>query len=103
MSHWAELDDNNIVIRVVVCDNDDPNGDEGYQWLLDNLGGRWIQTSYNANFRGTFAAVGGRYDVTEDRFYNPLSNPKQRPAHLAPPFSVVPENGTTIYTFGDEQ
>ena len=50
MSHWAELDENNKVIRVLVGDNNDPNGDEGYQWLLDNLGGTWVQTSYTALF-----------------------------------------------------
>jgi hypothetical protein len=43
MSHWAELNANNKVIRVLVGDNNDPNGDEGYQWLLDNLGGTWVK------------------------------------------------------------
>lgn len=52
MSHWAELDTDNKVIRVTVGDNNDPNGDEGYQWLLDNLGGTWVKTSYNKNFAG---------------------------------------------------
>ena len=47
MSHWAELDESNIVLRVLVGDNNDPVGDEGYQWLIDNLGGTWIKTSYN--------------------------------------------------------
>ena len=47
MSHWAEIDKNNIVLRVTVGDNNDPVGDEGYQWLIDNLGGTWIKTSYN--------------------------------------------------------
>jgi hypothetical protein len=37
MAHWAELDENNVVIRVTVGDNNDPAGDEGYQWLLNNL------------------------------------------------------------------
>ncbi len=46
MAHWAELDENNIVTRVLVGDNNDPAGDEGYQWLLDNLGGTWKKTSY---------------------------------------------------------
>ena len=50
MSHWAELDKNNKVIRVTVGDNNDFNGDEGYQWLIDNLGGTWIKTSYNTQF-----------------------------------------------------
>lgn len=47
MAHWAEIDENNNVIRVTVGDNNDPRGDEGYQWLIDNLGGTWIKTSYN--------------------------------------------------------
>jgi hypothetical protein len=72
MSHWAELDDTNTVLRVVVCDNNDPNGDEGYQWLIDNLGGRWIQTSYNNNFRGIFAGIGYTYDQENDVFVKPV-------------------------------
>jgi hypothetical protein len=47
MSHWAEIDSENKVIRVLVCDNNDPVGDQGYQWLTTNLGGTWIATSYN--------------------------------------------------------
>ena len=46
MAHWAELDESNKVIRVLVGDNNDRAGDEGYQWLLDNLGGTWVKTSY---------------------------------------------------------
>ena len=65
MAHWAELDENNIVIRVTVGDNNDPAGDEGYQWLIDNLGGTWIQTSYNANFGGKYAAIGDTWNGTE--------------------------------------
>jgi hypothetical protein len=68
MAHWAEVDENNIVLRVVVTDNNDPAGDEGYQWLIDNLGGKWIQTSYNKNFRKNFAGVGGIYDEELDVF-----------------------------------
>jgi hypothetical protein len=68
MSHWAEIDENNIVLRVLVGDNNDPNGDEGLQWLLDNIGGTWIQTSYNANFRGKFAGIGDIYDSENDIF-----------------------------------
>jgi len=68
MAHFAELDKNNVVLRVVVTDNNDPNGDEGYQWLIDNLGGRWVQTSYNNNFRGIFAGPGMVYEEDKDRF-----------------------------------
>lgn len=69
MAHWAELDDDNIVLRVLVGSNDDP--DEGYGWLIENLGGRWVQTSYNHNFRGRFAGIGFTYDETLDAFIAP--------------------------------
>jgi len=72
MAHWAELDENNIVVRVTVGDNDDPNGDEGYLWLLNNLGGRWVKTSYNGNIRGKFAGVGDTYDESIDEFVAPV-------------------------------
>lgn len=69
MSHWAELDGNNIVLRVVIGSNEDP--DEGYGWFIDNLGGRWVKTSYNAaanGFRGKYAGIGDYYDETLDQF-----------------------------------
>lgn len=75
MSHWAELDENNVVIRVLVGDNNDPNGDEGYQWLIDNLGGRWIQTSYNNNFRKQYAGKGFTYNPDLDIFIAPQPFP----------------------------
>ena len=75
MSHWAELDETNKVLRVLVGDNNDPAGDEGYQWLIDNLGGTWIKTSYNAatnGFRYNFAGVGFTYDSVDDAFIAPM-------------------------------
>jgi hypothetical protein len=71
MSHWAELDNENKVIRVLVGDNNDPNGDEGYQWLIDNLGGTWVKTSYNGNIRKQYAAIGFTYDENADVFIRP--------------------------------
>jgi hypothetical protein len=71
MSHWAEIDNSNKVIRVLVGDNNDPAGDEGYQWLLDNLGGTWIKTSYNGNIRKNYAGVGYTYDAIRDAFIAP--------------------------------
>ena len=71
MSHWAEIDNDNKVIRVLVGDNNDPNGDEGYQWLIDNLGGTWIKTSYNGNIRKNFAGAGYTYDSIRDAFIAP--------------------------------
>lgn len=78
MAHFAEIDENNVVIRVLVTDNDDLNGDEGYQWLIDNLGGRWVKTSYNTQggvhlsngipLRKNFAGIGFTYDEKLDAF-----------------------------------
>lgn len=72
MSHWAEVDETNTVIRVLVGDNNDPAGDEGYQWLIDNLGGTWVKTSYNGNIRYNFAGVGYTYDLIDDAFIAPI-------------------------------
>ena len=71
MSHWAELDSSNKVIRVTVGDNNDPAGDEGYQWLINNLGGIWVKTSYNGTIRKNFAGVDFTYDEERDAFIAP--------------------------------
>ena len=71
MGHWAEVNNNNKVIRVLGGDNNDPADDEGYQWLIDNLGGTWIKTSYNAKIRGNYAGIGYIYLPLEDIFMPP--------------------------------
>jgi len=71
MSNWAEIDSSNKVTRVLVGDNNDPNGDEGYKWLIDNLDGTWIKTSYNAKIRGKYAGIGDTYDADKDIFVAP--------------------------------
>jgi hypothetical protein len=69
MSHFAELDENNIVLRVLVGDNNLPN--EGYDWFVENLGGTWVQTSYNGTIRRNFAGIGYTYDEELDAFIAP--------------------------------
>ena len=69
MSHFAEINADNKVIRVVVGDNSMPN--EGYNWLIDNLGGTWIQTSYNNRIRFNYAGIGYTYDEVRDAFIAP--------------------------------
>jgi len=71
MAHWAEIDQNNVVLRVLVGDNNDLAGDEGYQWLINNLAGTWIKTSYNGNIRKNFAGIGFTYDEALDAFIPP--------------------------------
>ena len=81
MSHWAEIDSENKVVRVLVGDNNDPNQDEGYQWLINNLGGTWVKTSYNTQggvhllggvpLRKNYAGIGFTYDKQRDAFIPP--------------------------------
>ena len=68
MAYWAELDENNVVLRVTVGDDNDPNGDKGYQWLIDNLGGTWVETFFDSQ---DFASVGCTYDSVEGKFLVP--------------------------------
>lgn len=64
MAHFAEINSNNKVLRVLVVDNSQEG--RGQQFLADDLGlgGTWIQTSYNANFGGKFAGPGDVWDGT---------------------------------------
>jgi hypothetical protein len=71
MSHFAQIDENNIVIQVCTGSNSDPNRDEGYQLLVDTFGGRWIKTSYNNSIRKNYAGIGYRYDEERDAFIPP--------------------------------
>ena len=67
-THWAELDDNDIVLRVVVGKDTE---DEAFQWVTNNLGGRWIRTSFTGKIRKNFATVGGTYSKELDAFIAP--------------------------------
>ena len=71
MAHFAEVDNNNIVLRVLVVDNSLEH--KGADFLSNDLGlgGTWIQTSYNGNFRKNFAGIGYTYDSVRDAFIAP--------------------------------
>lgn len=80
MAHFAELDENNRVLRVVVVaaeDTSDDQGNEveaiGAEYCHVLFGGRWIQTSYTARIRGKYAGEGDRYDSDRDLFIDPLA------------------------------
>ena len=73
MAHFAEIDSNNIVKRVIVVpDSEEANG---AAWCASLLGGTWVQTSYNANGnpdkRFNFAGIGYAYDPFLDAFIPP--------------------------------
>jgi hypothetical protein len=78
MAHFAELDENNSVLRVIVVHNNELlDGEEneseqlGIDFCVAHYGGRWVQTSYNGSFRFRFAGIGMIYDQTRDIFYWP--------------------------------
>jgi len=72
MAHFAELDNNNVVLRVVVVGNDCVPSDEhidGETWCINFFkGGTWKQTSYNNNFRKQYAGIGYTYDAAKNKF-----------------------------------
>jgi len=81
MAHFAELDENNIVLQVTVVNNSDildENGNEseeiGIQFNKNLLGQdtKWVQTSYNSNFRYKYAGIGDFYDEVHQVFIPPV-------------------------------
>jgi hypothetical protein len=72
MSNWAEIDENNIVIRVLVGDNNEPDEGEAF---MNSLGGTWVKTSYNGNIRKNYAGIGMSYDPARDAFILPQPFP----------------------------
>jgi hypothetical protein len=81
MAHFAEIDSNNIVLRVVVIDNNDVNANGGDESLTAakavekivpfSSGVKWVQTSYNNNFRKQYAGIGYTFDSTKNKFIAP--------------------------------
>ena len=78
MAHFAEIDGSNNVLRVIAVSNNDiidQDGNESEQLGKDLcnrlLGGNWVQTSYNRNFRGIYAGIGYTYDIDNDVFVAP--------------------------------
>lgn len=82
MAHFAELDANNVVLRVVVvgnADTSDANGVEkehiGAAFCERLFGGTWKQTSYNGNMRKRYAGIGYSYNEALDAFVAPKPYP----------------------------
>ena len=78
MAHFAELDSNNVVLRVIVVSNADTSmaqGEEkesiGIAFCERLLGGTWVKTSYNGNIRKNYAGIGYTYDKDRDAFIPP--------------------------------
>jgi hypothetical protein len=69
MSHFAKINNSNIVTEVIVSEQDYINsGVVGDSFL-------WVQTSYNNSFRKNFAKVGDTWDSTKNAFIPPKPYP----------------------------
>jgi hypothetical protein len=78
MAHFAQLNEENLVTQVIVVANQDTADQDGVEneaigieFCTNLLGGRWVQTSYNANIRKNYAGIGYKYDATLDAFIPP--------------------------------
>jgi hypothetical protein len=79
MAHFAELDQDNIVLRVIVVSNEmlleegQESEAKGIAFCKSLFGAdtRWKQTSYNASFRRHYAGVGYTYNAVRDAFIPP--------------------------------
>lgn len=110
MAHFAELDANNTVLRVIVVNNNDcldENGNEseavGVQFCQNLLGGNWIQTSYNGNFRKRYAGIGYIYNQGLDAFVAPAPYPSwtlNADAEWVPPVAM-PTDGK-VYNWNED-
>ena len=77
MAYFAELDENNIVLRVISVSNEitTQNSEEqeqlGIRFCQNVCGGTWLQTSFNGRIRKNYAGVGFVYDASRDAFIPP--------------------------------
>ena len=82
MAHFAEIGEDNIVLRVIVVSNDDckdADGNEseavGAEFCRNLLGGTWKQTSYNGTIRTRYAGTGYKYDSALNAYIAPQPYP----------------------------
>ena len=110
MAHFAQIE-SNLVTQVIVVDNSDildGDGNEseaiGAQYCTDLLGGTWVQTSYNKNFRKNYAGVGMTYDKTRDAFIPPQPYPSwtlvEETCQWNPPITYPDDD--KMYTWNEE-
>ena len=71
MAHFAEIDSNNIVTRVLVVPDEQEHRGQDFLANELGLGGTWVQTSYNNRIRKNYAGIGYTYDAVRDAFIAP--------------------------------
>ena len=82
MAHFAEVNESNIVLRVIVVADSDTADEDGVEvdsigeaFCTDLIGGTWKRTSYNGNYRTRYAGIGYTYDDARDVFISPQPFP----------------------------
>lgn len=75
MAHFAEIDENNIVQRVLTVSNEQEHRGQDFLAKDLNLGGTWIQCSYNNRIRKQYPGIGYSYDPAADVFVSPQPYP----------------------------
>jgi hypothetical protein len=109
MSHFAEVDESNIVLRVLVVPDEQEH--RGQEFMADDLGlgGTWKQTSYNTRggvhklggtpFRYNFAGAGSTWDEANGAFYSPQPYPSWSldENYLWQPPTPMPDDGNAYY------
>ena len=71
MASFAEIDSNNIVVRVLSVPDLEEHDGQTYLTETLGLGGTWIQTSYTSSIRGNYAGIGFSYFPEVDLFMPP--------------------------------
>jgi len=114
MAHFAEIDENGVVLRVLVVDNAQENDGQNFLANTLGLGGTWLKTSYNTTggvhtsggtpFRKNYAGVGYTYDSVRDAFIAPKPYPswvlnEESCVYEAP---VAKPTDGAIYTWNEE-
>jgi hypothetical protein len=94
MAHFAKLDENNVVTQVIVVSNNelmdgtDESEARGIAFCQSLYGAdtRWVQTSYNNNFRVRYAGIGYTFDDALDAFIKP--KPANHPSWVVDPVTT---------------
>lgn len=113
MAHFAEIGEDNIVLRVIVVSNDDckdAEGNEseavGAEFCRNLLGGTWKQTSYNGNIRTRYAGIGYKYDSALNAYIAPKPFPSwtldEETTEWEAPVAC-PEDGMYIWNEADQE
>lgn len=114
MAHFAEINENNIVTRVIVVHNNElldgeqESEDKGVDFCESLFRHRnWVQTSYNGNMRYNFARIGYTWDSENDAFYAPQPYPSwsldENFIWIAPiPYPEIEEGSNDMYTWNEE-